>query len=204
MFNTGIIYKSKQFIDGLKYNEINYVPKTIRVPERLVTSRSHAWFGLEKVIWDIIEFSKIETDKALEFGVEYGYSSAVFANYFKKVTGVDIFTGDPHAGYNENLYELAVENLKGFKNIDLIKADYKDFIKSNDDSFDLVHVDIIHAYEDTYACGLWGAEHSDCTLFHDTQSFPDVKRAVSDIAKKTKRKFYNYRKCNGLGILIKS
>jgi Methyltransferase domain len=202
MFNTGIVTKIKGAIDSIRYNEINYIPTKIESPPKLVQSNSQAWVGLEKIVLDIIEFSKIKTSVALEFGVEFGYSTAVFANYFEKVIGVDIFTGDIHAGQHGDLFESTKNNLRAFPNIELIKSDYKDFIKANQNFFDLVHVDIIHTYEDTYACGLWGAQHSACTLFHDTQSFPDVKKAVADVAKRTGKKFYNYRKCNGLGILV--
>ena len=202
MFDTGLIVKVKGIIDEVRYREINYVPKKIVIPERLIKPRSLAWVGLERVILDIIEFSKIKTDTSLEFGVEFGYSTAVLANYFEKVTGVDIFTGDIHAGHFGDIYDETKNNLKGFGNIELIRSDYKDFILSTDQSFDLIHVDIIHTYEDTYQCGLWSAQHSMCTIFHDTQRFPAVKKAVSAIAVKTKKKFYNYRKSNGLGIVI--
>ncbi|NJM26393.1 MAG: class I SAM-dependent methyltransferase [Bacteroidia bacterium] len=151
-------------------------------PSRLIDSQSQAWVGLEKIILDIIEFSSIKTERALEFGVEFGYSSAVLANYFKQVRGVDIFTGDDHAGHFGDIYELTRSNLRDFDNIELIRSDYRDFIRSHDERYDFIHVDIIHTYDDTYACGLWSAQHSDCTIFHDTQSFPDVKRAVADIA----------------------
>ena len=202
MFNTGLVVKAKSIIDKVRYREINYVPRKIATPKRLIQSRSMAWVGLEKIILDIIEFSKINPKTALEFGVEFGYSTAVLANYFEKVIGVDIFTGDAHAGLHGDIYDETRNNLKDFANIELIRADYKDFIRSTDRSFDMIHVDIIHTYEDTYQCGLWSAEHATCTIFHDTQSFPAVKKAVSDIAKKTNKRFYNYRKCNGLGIVI--
>jgi hypothetical protein len=202
MFNTGIVVQAKGLLDKVRYGEINYKPAKMVTPPRLIHSKSQAWVGLEKIIADIIEFSGIKTNSALEFGVEFGYSSAVFANYFKKVTGVDIFTGDAHAGHFGDIMDLTKNNLKDFDNIELVRADYKDYIQSHNTMHDLIHVDIIHTYEDTYQCGLWGAEHSQCTLFHDTQSYPDVKKAVADIAKKTKRKFYNYRKCNGLGIIV--
>jgi hypothetical protein len=202
MLNTGLVVKMKALVDGIRYKEINYVPRKLVTPERLIQSKSQAWVGLEKIILDIIEFGNLERNAALEFGVEFGYSSAVLANYFKKVTGVDIFTGDPHAGFYGDIYQLTSANLKDFDNITLVKSDYRDFIKGRDERYDMIHVDIIHTYEDTYACGLWSAQHSTCTIFHDTQSFPDVKRAVSDIAKKTGKKFYNYRKHNGLGIVL--
>jgi protein-L-isoaspartate O-methyltransferase len=202
MLNTGLMVKARAFIDQIRYHEKNYIPQKTHIPERLIQSRSQAWVGLEKIILDIIEFSKIKPDNALEFGVEYGYSTAVLANYFQKVTGVDIFTGDLHAGHYGDIYQLTKDNLKDFANVELIKSDYRDFIATTDRTYDLIHVDIIHTYEDTYRCGLWSAMHSPCTIFHDTQSFRDVKKAVSDIARKTGKKFYNYRKCNGLGIVV--
>jgi hypothetical protein len=202
MLNTGLIAKTRNIIDAIRYNEFNFKPKKFVMPPRLVQSKSQAWVGLEKIILDIIEFSKIKRDSALEFGVEFGYSTATLANYFNKVIGVDIFTGDVQAGYHGDIYESTKSNLKDFSNIELVQSDYKDFIKSKDQNFDLIHVDIIHTYQDTFDCGLWAAQHSQCTLFHDTQSYSDVKRAVADIAHTTHKKFYNYRKCNGLGILI--
>jgi hypothetical protein len=63
-------------------------------------------------------------------------------------------------------------------------------------------VDIVHTYEHTYRCGLWSAQHSKCTLFHDTESFFDVKMAVVDIARATGKRFYNFRQCYGLGIVV--
>lgn len=202
MFNTGLVVKIKEVLDSIRYDQIEYVPAKIEIPQRLVASKSQAWVGLEKIISDIIDFSKINTDSMLEFGVEYGYSTAVFANFFKNVIGVDIFTGDVHSGQHGDLYESTINNLKEFENIELIKSDYRDYIRDNNDLFDLIHVDIVHTYEDTYACGLWAAQHSTCTLFHDTESFPNVKKAVARIAMETNKKFYNYRKCNGLGIVF--
>jgi hypothetical protein len=39
-------------------------------------------------------------------------------------------------------------------------------------------------------------------LFHDTESFPAVKQAVSDIARETNKTFYNFKESYGLGILV--
>ena len=203
MFNTGILAKARQIIDEIRHKEINYRPTRFETPPKLIDSYSKAWVGLESIIADIILFSGIEKDSLLEFGVEFGYSTAAFANYFRRVVGVDIFTGDEHAGYFGDIYQTTKNNLKDFPNIELVKLDYREYIKANSgEAYDLIHIDIVHTYEDTFACGLWGAQHSRCTLFHDTQTFPDVKKAVADIARKTNKKFYNYRKCNGLGILI--
>jgi hypothetical protein len=115
---------------------------------------------------------------------------------------VDIFTGDEHAGFHSDHYNKTSKIVAPYPNIELVKADYKDFIKDNNDFYDLIHVDIIHDYKHTYECGLWAAQHSKCTIFHDTESFREVKRAVSDISKKTGKKFYNYDRYYGLGIVV--
>ena len=187
-----------RYVDGIR----NYSPKEFKSFDNLPAHHFSAWKGLESIIGDVIKRSGINATSCLEFGVEYGYSTAVFANYFDKVTGVDLFTGDIHAGYKGNIFDAAADNLKDFKNITLIKNDYKDFIKDHHLSYDLIHVDIIHTYEATYECGFWAAEHSGCTLFHDTESFSSVKKAVRDIAKKSGKRFYNYPYYNGLGILF--
>lgn len=161
-----------------------------------------AWRGLDAIIPELISQFKIPTNKCLEFGVEFGFSTTVFANYFKKVIGVDIFTGDFQTGLHEDDYHQMIDKVKPWKNIELVKADYKDYIKNNDETFDLIHVDIIHTYEDTFKCGLWAAEHSKMAIFHDTRSYKKVKHAVQDIAAKTGKTFYNYPNSYGLGILV--
>jgi hypothetical protein len=159
-----------------------------------------AWKGLEQIIPAIIKQFNLPTNKCLEFGVDNGYSSAIFSNYFTTVLGVDYFEGDIHAGVR-NVYEQTKQTLAPFKNITVQKNSYQNFIKDHHEQYDLIHVDIIHNYEHTYACGLWAAEHSKCAIFHDTESFFEVRKAVHDIAKKTGKTFYNYPHHYGLGII---
>jgi hypothetical protein len=83
-----------------------------------------------------------------------------------------------------------------------VRSNYQSWIGRDDSHYDLIHVDIIHTYADTFTCGLWSAMHSSCVLFHDTESFPAVKRAVIDIARKSGKTFYNFKESYGLGILI--
>src|SRR5579863_9354220 len=82
----------------------NYKPEKLELPGKLLNKIS-AWEGLEKVIADIIRQSNCGTEKCLEFGVEYGYSTVVFSNYFEQVTGVDIFTGDEHTVNRDYIYD---------------------------------------------------------------------------------------------------
>jgi hypothetical protein len=42
------------------------------------------------------------------------------------------------------------------------------------------------------------AKHAQSVLFHDTESFPAVKRAVIDVARKSGKTFYNFKESFGL------
>ena len=162
-----------------------------------------AWQGLDRIIKDIIIRFDVKLNVALEFGVEYGFSTSAFANYFDKVIGVDTFMGDIHTKNKTYHYESTKNNLEFWSNIDLVESSYQDFIKKEKSKFDLIHIDIVHTYKDTYKCGEWAVKHSDVVLFHDTESFKnDVGKAVKDLAIKYNLKHYNYKDCYGLGILV--
>jgi hypothetical protein len=182
---------------------ISFNPKSFTyLPNNKYLLYDSAWRGLDALVPELISKFNIPTNKYLEFGVEFGFSATVFANYFKEVVGVDIFTGDSHAGVHDDDYKDMIEKVKPWPNIKLVKADYKDYIKNNNETFDLIHVDIIHNYKETYECGLWAAEHSKMAIFHDTKSFKKVKHAVQDIAAATGKTFHNYQYNNGLGIIV--
>jgi hypothetical protein len=181
---------------------LNYEPNKRDTP-RLANVGS-AWGNIPTILKDIIERFDIKTESAIEFGVEYGYSTSALSNYFENVTGVDIFTGDQHAGYKGDIYDITKSNLDSFDGIELIKKSYQEFINENNNHYNLAHVDIIHTYEDTYACGEWCINHSDIVIFHDTLSFRDVFRACYDLANKYNLDFHNYQESHGLGILVKS
>ena len=178
-----------------------YEPASYERPDR-VLSRYSAWRGLEYVIGDIISRFNVKTDSCLEFGVEFGFSTVVFANYFRSVVGVDLFTGDRQAGLHDDHFAATRASLSAYPQIQLVQADYRDWIRSDASTYDLIHVDIIHTYAPTFECGLWSAQRSQCTLFHDTESYPEVKRAVSAIARKTGKRFYNFPLHHGLGIVV--
>lgn len=180
-----------------------YTPIKKREPKVLLEMTS-AWKGLDLIIEDILDRFKIERKTCIEFGVEFGYSSVVFSNFFEQVKGVDTFEGDIHTGHKGDHFEETKDRLSKFKNIELIRSDYRDWIAKDNSHYNFAHVDIVHNYKETYECGLWAAEHSDCTIFHDTVSFPEVRRALIDIAKTTGQKLYNYPYCFGLGILVKN
>lgn len=184
--------------------EVEYIPKERNHSLRLATQMPSAWGDIPTIIGDIIKRFDIQTESAIEFGVEWGYSTSAISNYFKKVVGVDTFTGDIHAGLRVDTFEKTTDFLKDFENIQLVQASYQDYtLEEKNERYNFAHVDIVHTYEDTYKCGEWCINHCDIVVFHDTISFSDVYRACYDLAKNYNLEFHNYRDSHGLGILVR-
>ncbi len=183
------------------YPMVIYEPVKIQTPENILQVTS-GWKGLESIIEDILDRFDIGRDKCIEFGTEHCYSTIAFSNFFKEVKGIDLFIGDKDSGIKKDHYSETKKSISKFENIELIKSDYKDYIKQDNNQYDFAHVDIIHSYKDTYECGLWAVKHSKCCIFHDTESFVGVRKAVLDIAKNTGKRVYNYPYHNGLGIIV--
>jgi len=175
----------------------------IKLHEPLTIQPATAWGKIPTILLDLIERAKLNTNVCLEFGVEYGYSTSALANYFTKVIGVDTFDGDIHSGIKNNHFEQTKQILSIYPNIELVKSTYQDFIVNNENYYDLIHIDIVHTYQDTLDCGEWSIQHADCVIFHDTESFHNVKLAVTDLASKYNLYFYNFVESCGLGILTK-
>ena len=139
----------------------------------------------------------------MEFGVQHGYSAVALSNYFGTVLAVDTCEGDEYAGTYPNIYEEVRRNLEPFENVRFFRSSWQQWAEDHPYArYDLIHVDIYHTWEQTYACGLWSAEHSPCVLFHDTLAFPAVGLAVGHLATVTGRTFYNWPYKHGLGILV--
>lgn len=194
----------QQFLKNIrsKKNDIPlYKPIKKEKPNYIIEVTS-AWKGHESIIKDIIDRFNISRKSCIEFGVEFGYSTVVFSNYFERVIGIDTFQGDVNTVNKERHFEDTKQRLSRFSNIELIKSDYRDWIIQDKNRYDFAHVDIVHTYAETFECGLWAAQHSDCATFHDTESFLEVRNAVKDIAKITGQELYNYPFYHGLGILV--
>jgi len=181
---------------------ILYDPTEKTPIDNLMVDMPSAWGDIPTILTGIINGFGIEKNLALEFGVEYGYSTSALAHFFKKVIGVDSFKGDNFV--RESHYEQTKNLLSKWSNVELIPKSYQEYTKDVDNSrYDLIHVDIIHTYQDTYDCGEWSINHSDVVLFHDTESHPEVYKACEDLANKYQLNFYNYPHSYGLGILSK-
>lgn len=180
---------------------IEYKPISKKRPLKILNVVS-AWKGLELIIEDIIIQFNLGRKSCIEFGVEFGYSAVALSNYFDKVIGIDTFDGDKHTLNRKEHFNETKARLAVYENINLFKYNYQNWIPNDKNYYDLAHVDIVHNYNETYECGLWAAQNSDCVIFHDTESFSEVKRAVIDIANATGYKMYNYPHYFGLGILV--
>jgi Methyltransferase domain len=178
-----------------------YRPQKRELPARVLPVPT-AWKGIESILGDVIDRFTLGRQRCLEFGVEFGYSTAALSCFFNEVTGVDRFLGDKHTTNHADIFRTTSERLAPFSNIRLVRSDYRDWIAQDTDFYDLIHVDIVHTYADTFTCGLWSARHAPCVLFHDTMSFPAVRWAVAAIARVTGKRFYNFKESSGLGILV--
>ena len=180
-------------------NPIPYIAARLENPPHLEVPTG--WNPCETIIADIIERFDVTPNFMLEFGVEYGFSTSVFAHYFDAVIGVDWFKGDEHSG-GKDLYDITADRLRAYRHVAVERFNYKDWIAgAGEIRADMIHVDIVHTFLDTYRLGRWAVDHSDVVLFHDTLSFPSVMQAVKLISAETGISFYNHDNINGLGIL---
>jgi hypothetical protein len=186
---------------------IPYVPERLSIPSR-VASVPSAWRGIDSILPDLLDRFHVGRGTALEFGVEFGFSTVALSNYFERVVAVDHFLGDSYAGRpanSDDLYNETRERFLPYPNISLHRESWENFTGHHVGGFDMCHIDIDHSYEQTWGCGFWAVQHAPVVIFHDTTSFPDdVGRAVQDLAEQFNMKLYEYDDHCGLGILTRS
>lgn len=163
-----------------------------------------AWKGLENYLPSVLESFQAKLNCALEFGVDSGYSTFILSQLFKKVTGVDTFSSDIHTGHDQgDKFYQEIRNKFKNTNIGLVRMDFRDFIKNCNCRYDLIHIDIVHIYKETFDCAEWSIQHSNLVILHDTCSFPEINRVCEDISVKYGTGYYNIPEYNGLGILYR-
>ena len=177
-------------------------------PRCLPDTIPSGWRGLEHVLYPLLERFRVGRRAALEFGVEYGFSTVALSNYFDTVIGVDHFRGDAHAGETPegtDRYHETLNRLAAYPNIRLMPFSWQEFCADAPPRarYDLVHVDALHDFYTTYVLSTWAAQHSDFVICHDTLYFPDVAPALDRVALDQGMTAYNYPHANGLGILVR-
>lgn len=98
--------------------------------------------------------SMLKPSLIVELGVDYGYSSFVFAKALidnklesSRVIGVDLFQGDVYTSYR-NTYDSVVKGIEEHDlPITLVKKDFSEYSKEFSEKCDILHIDGLHTYE---------------------------------------------------------
>lgn len=189
---------------------ILFVPRSLTQPDPPLPDVPSAWRGIELILPDLLTRLEVPRGTFLEFGVDYGYSTAALARHAFVIIGIDTFE-DIHSGGRtpDEVLQETWNLLEGMSNVALIRQSYQEFISDlwKDPvlaPIELIHIDIDHSYETTLELGSWAVEQSPVVLFHDVLSFPnEVGRAVGELAAEFGLNYYLYPECHGLGILSK-
>jgi cephalosporin hydroxylase len=151
-----------------------------------------------------------KNDIIVELGVDYGYSTFVFANSLKntngKIYGVDLFIGDSHAG-QRNTYDSVIKKIKDYDvtNIEIIVGDFTEVSKVWDKQIDILHIDGFHTYaavKNDFECWSKYVLENGIILFHDTAiSWFEIKEFFRELSGGYKLYFTHSA---GLGIYTKN
>lgn len=94
----------------------------------------------------------------VELGVDYGYSTYVFGQALQKnkkekkiegrITGVDLFLGDVHAG-ERNTLDFVKDNIQkhDLTQIDIVVSDFAEYATQWKQPIDILHIDGLHTLE---------------------------------------------------------
>lgn len=190
-----------------------YIPHSFTPPDPPLPNVPSAWRGIEMILPDLLARLDVPRGTFLEFGVDYGYSTAALARHARHIIGIDTFEDIHSGGRSPEEVQRETANLLGdVPNLALWRQPYHEFIQqwgqwnktARTGPPVLIHIDIDHSYHTTMELGAWAVAHSPVTLFHDVLSYPnEVGRAVGEIAAEFGLHYYLYPECHGLGILSK-
>lgn len=201
LFDSGGVDHYCESFDRSNYDFL--IPK-ISWPYPVLDVHS-AWKGLENYLISICYMFNLKFERAVDFGVDFGYSTHILSSLFGEVIGVDSFVGDYHLNREQGdvFFEEVSSRFRG-SNVTLVRSDFRDFIKDNEgEFFDLIHVDIVHFYEDTFECVDWAVRHARVVLVHDTVFHQEMFDVCRDVSEKYGLGFLNIPHHYGLGVLFK-
>lgn len=143
-------------------------------PVRDVETITSAWKGHRIFAEWLVK--TIKPTQIVDLGVDYGYSTLVFANAarangFGTVTGIDLFEGDTMTGLrNTHASILEWIDALSLANVEIIKGDFNVVSLSWERPIDILHIDGYHSYEAVYKDFMsWNGfvREDGIILFHD-------------------------------------
>jgi len=184
-----------------------YVAPVKKTLEDLFNSIPSAWIGhREFASWLVNE---VNPKFIVDLGVDWGYSTfSLAAPNIGRVYGIDTFEGDALTGIR-NTYNDVLGNVKWLKdkhkisNIQIMKGRFDDVATkwNPQNKIDILHIDGVPSeIQNDY--DKWFPLMSDdgIMLFHDTQSFDEVKKFFSELPLHK----MEFKHSGGLGVASRS
>jgi predicted O-methyltransferase YrrM len=152
----------------------------------------------------------LQPTTTVELGVDYGYSLFCLAEArIGKVYGFDVFESDQGYSSGHDTYDVVMEfkQKHNYDNVEVIKGDYTEAVKTWTKPIQILHIDGDHSYE---GCKRdfdnWSplVEDGGIILMHDINSQSwggTVGKVYSEIEGWSKGRF---NEAEGLGILVKN
>ena len=173
-----------------------------------------AWTGHRKFAEFLVE--KKNPDVIVELGVDYGYSTFVFANALQNKTGtgtgsgtmygIDLFAGDMHTGYR-NTYKTVTDNIAehNLTQVKIIKGEFSEVAKTWTLPIDVLHIDGLHTFDAVktdYETWSPFVKEDGIILFHDVTAFLDIANFFRNVDGGWHKLYFVHSA--GLGILTKN
>jgi hypothetical protein len=156
---------------------------------------------------------EMQPDQVVDLGVDYGYSTFVFASALREngkgiVTGIDLFVGDGMTGMRST-YAQVINNINvfSFNNVEIIKGDFYTESQQWNRSIDILHIDGYHSYEavlNDFTNWSPFVKEDGIIVFHDI-NVPNPNFGLIQVFRELQggRKLY-FLKSYGLGIFTKN
>jgi predicted O-methyltransferase YrrM len=167
-----------------------------------------AWKGHRKFAEFLVE--KINPNVVVELGVDYGYSTFVFANSLRgkegKIYGIDLFAGDIDTGFR-NTHKFVIDTIqeKNLTQVEIICGEFSEVAKTWNKVINILHIDGLHTYEAVkcdYETWYKFLDPNGIILFHDVVSFPEIGKFFMEVDDGWYKLYFTHSE--GLGVFTKN
>jgi hypothetical protein len=168
-----------------------------------------AWNGHRKFAEFLVR--RMNPRVVVELGVDYGYSTFVFANALQQsnsgiIYGIDLFEGDIHTGFRNN-YKKVLDCIESnnLTHVKIIQGEFGSISNIWMMPINILHIDGLHTYEAVWRdYKNWSkfVESDGIILFHDVTAFYDIAKFFSEVQDGWLKIYFTHSA--GLGILTKN